>query len=50
MHGLVSLLPEPFYAQVESIWRELERDFGLTGIRVTPFPHFSWEGVEDYDW
>jgi 2'-5' RNA ligase len=50
MHGLVSLLPEPFYTRVESTWRELERDFGLTGIRVTPFPHFSWQVVQDYDW
>jgi 2'-5' RNA ligase len=50
MHGLVSLLPEPFYTQVESTWQELERDFGLTGIRVTPFPHFSWQVVQDYDW
>jgi 2'-5' RNA ligase len=50
MHGLVSLLPEPFFAQVESTWQELERDFGLTGVLVTPFPHFSWQVVEDYGW
>ena len=49
MHGLVSLLPEPFYGQVESIWQELERDFGLVGIWVTPFPHFSWQIAVDYD-
>ena len=49
MHGLVSLLPSPFYAQVESLWGELERDFGLSGIQVTPCPHFSWQIAEDYD-
>lgn len=49
MHGLVSLLPTPFYAQVEETWQELERDFGLVGIRVTPYPHFSWHIAEDYD-
>jgi 2'-5' RNA ligase len=49
MHGLVSLLPSPFYTQVESLWRELERDFGLSGIQVTPYPHFSWQIAEDYD-
>jgi 2'-5' RNA ligase len=49
MHGLVSLLPPPFYAQVKSLWQELERDFGLTGIYVTPCPHFSWQIAEDYD-
>jgi 2'-5' RNA ligase len=49
MHGLVSLLPEPFYARVASIWQELARDFGLVGIQVTPYPHFSWQIAEDYD-
>jgi 2'-5' RNA ligase len=49
MHGLVSLLPAPFYAKVESLWEELERDFGLSGIKVTPYPHFSWQIAEDYD-
>lgn len=49
MHGLVSLLPEPFYQQVESIWQSLENELGLRGIRVTPYPHFSWQIAEDYD-
>lgn len=48
MHGLVSLLPEPFYARVETIWQELETRFGLSGIQVTPYPHFSWQIGEDY--
>lgn len=49
MHGLVSLLPEPFYQQVEGIWQTLESEAGLHGIRVTPYPHFSWQIAEDYD-
>ena len=49
MHGLVSLLPEPFYKQVEQIWQTLESAAGLNGIRVTPYPHFSWQIAEDYD-
>lgn len=48
MHGLVSLLPEPYYTRVETIWQELERRFGLTGIQVTPYPHFSWQIGEEY--
>ena len=48
MHGLVSLLPEPYYARVEKIWQELETRFGLTGIQVTPYPHFSWQISEEY--
>jgi 2'-5' RNA ligase len=49
MHGIVSLLPQPYYGEVEKLWDQLEKDFGLTGIRVTPFPHFSWQIGETYD-
>jgi len=49
MHGIVSLLPQPYYKKVESLWDELESQFGLKGIRVTPFPHFSWQIGEEYD-
>lgn len=49
MHGLVSLLPEHHYKRVEGIWQDLEDDFGLAGIRVTPYPHFSWQIAETYD-
>ena len=48
MHGLISLLPQPYYAQVEALWDELESKFGLRGIRITPYPHFSWQIGEDY--
>ena len=50
MHGLVSLLDKKHYALVEAIWQALDNDCGLTGIHVTPLPHFSWQIVEDYDW
>lgn len=49
MHGVVTILPQPYYAQVEALWDELEENFGLRGIRVTPFPHFSWQIGEEYD-
>ena len=42
-------MPEPYYAKVESLWDELETRFGLNGIRVTPYPHFSWNIAEEYD-
>ena len=50
MHGLVSLLDKEHYQQVESIWQMLEVECGLTGIQVTPFPHFSWLIASDFDW
>jgi 2'-5' RNA ligase len=49
MHGLVSLLPTPYYERVEDLWNELEDTFGLRGIRVTPYPHFSWQIAGEYD-
>jgi hypothetical protein len=49
MHGIVSLLAEPYYSKVEELWRELELDCGLEGIKVTPIPHFSWQVARDYD-
>jgi hypothetical protein len=49
MHAVISLLPQPLYKQVEAIWKELERRFGLQGVQVTPFPHLTWQVAEDYD-
>jgi hypothetical protein len=48
MHGIVTLLPEPYYSQVIAIWDELSERHGLTGIRVTPYPHFSWQIGQHY--
>lgn len=49
MHGVVTLLPLPYYEMVETLWNELEERHGLRGIRVTPYPHFSWQIGETYD-
>ena len=49
MHAVVSLLPQPIYQEVEEIWDQLERDFGLQGVSPARFPHFSWQGARDYD-
>jgi len=50
MHGLVSLLDKKHYQQVEALWHMLEVECGLTGVQVTPFPHFSWLIASDFDW
>ncbi len=49
MHGLVTLLPEPYYSKVNALWDGLEENFGLNGIRITPYPHFSWNIAQHYD-
>ena len=49
MHAIVSLLPEPYEQEVQSLWNELEDLCGLKGIHITPYPHFSWQVAKDYD-
>ncbi len=49
MNGIVTLLVDPHKSQVEAIWRTLEERCGLVGVRMTPFPHLSFQVVEDYD-
>jgi 2'-5' RNA ligase len=49
MNGIASLLDKPATARVELLWQELEARCGLVGVKITPFPHFSWQVTEDYD-
>ena len=50
MHGLVSLLDQEHSDQIEILWAMLETRCELTGIKVTPFPHFSWLIADDFAW
>ena len=49
MHGIVSLLDDKHYQLTESLWAELEKSFGVRGIYVTPYPHFSYQVAKNYD-
>jgi 2'-5' RNA ligase len=49
MNGIATFLIDPHKTQVETLWRELEERCGLVGVKITPFPHFSYQVVEDYD-
>lgn len=49
MQGVVSLLDDRHYAQVEAIWEELRQKFDVRGMYVTPYPHFSFQVAEQYD-
>jgi 2'-5' RNA ligase len=49
MNGIASLLNDPHKTQIEAIWQELEEKCGLIGVRITPFPHFTFQVVEAYD-
>lgn len=50
MDGITTLFDRELCESVESIWSELERDFGVRGIgELTPIPHFSWLVAEEFD-
>ncbi len=49
MDGVVSLLDEKHYRLVEELWAEMRERFGLQGIDVTPYPHFSYHVAESYE-
>jgi len=49
MHGIVSLLDDTHYEQVEALWAELKREFGVRGVYITPYPHFSYHVASQYN-
>jgi 2'-5' RNA ligase len=49
MHGIVSLLDSKQNQLVEEIWAELEREFSVQGVYITPYPHFSYHVAQAYD-
>jgi 2'-5' RNA ligase len=49
MYAIVSLLDDRHYPRLKELWRELEYDCSLTGITITPIPHFSWHIAAEYD-
>jgi 2'-5' RNA ligase len=49
MHALVSLLDDKHDALVKELWQELEEGCGVKGIKITPFPHFSWIVAADFE-
>ena len=49
MHGIVSLLDDAHYQQVEALWAELRREFGVQGVYITPYPHFSYHVASRYN-
>ena len=40
--GVVSLLDRVHARKVEEIWARVEAATGLRGVKITPFPHFSY--------
>ena len=49
MHGIVSLLDNDHNQLIKELWADLEREFSVRGVYVTPYPHFSYHVAQDYD-
>jgi 2'-5' RNA ligase len=49
MEGIVSLLPEHHYRQIEDLWSELQQAFAVQGVYITPYPHFSYHVAQHYE-
>lgn len=49
MHAIVSLLDDDHYQLIEDLWADLQREFSVHGVYITPYPHFSYHVAQDYD-
>src|SRR5208282_4809428 len=49
LHGVGSLLDLESTNRVRSLWSRLEKEFGLRGVLVMPYPHVSHQVPQDYD-
>jgi 2'-5' RNA ligase len=49
MPGVVSLLDEKHYSLIETMWLDLQKEFGKQKLYRTPFPHFSYHVAKHYD-
>jgi hypothetical protein len=48
MEGIISLLDAQHERLVEALWAELADAFGLRGVSVTPYAHFSYQIAQRY--
>lgn len=49
MFAIASLLDPDSDRYIRSLWDMLEKECGLSGIKLRPLPHFSWHIAEQYD-
>jgi len=50
MDGLIALLDEKHTRLVQDLWLNLEDQCGLSERLITPFPHFTWQVAQGYDY
>ncbi len=48
MYAIASLLDTVSGQAVQNLWEKFEENCGLTGVKFSPLPHFSWQGSDLY--
>lgn len=49
MAASASLLDDAHATKIEEIWSTLRSEHGLSGVSVSPLPHFSYQCARDFD-
>jgi 2'-5' RNA ligase len=49
MYVLASVLDIESQEKIRDTWKWLEENCSLSGIKLTPLPHISWQAADDYD-
>jgi 2'-5' RNA ligase len=50
MFAIASLFKPAANHSTQKLWDTLEKNCGLSGIRTSPYPHFSWLSAEELKW
>jgi hypothetical protein len=50
MYAITSLFEESASEATRSFWETLEINCGLSGVKTSPYPHFSWLATTDFLW
>jgi 2'-5' RNA ligase len=48
MEGIATILGEPYFETVKSIWRQVEETCRFQCVKATSIPHFSWHVADTY--
>jgi hypothetical protein len=49
MYAIATLLEPEGDQFTQEAWSWIKESFDTTGVPMTPTPHFSWQGAEEYD-
>lgn len=47
--AVASVLDDTHAALVRGVWKELNDNFGVAGVEISPLPHFTYAAARDFD-